>query len=90
MVEHRAIEDHWEGDLIVGTNNSYIATLVERHSRLLMLAKVTDKTTQVFIDALTEQSKKLPTVLFESLTWDRGKGLADYIRLTVTVKLANV
>ena len=69
-VEDRAIPGHWEGDLIVGTNNSYVATLVERHSRLVMLARVTDKTTRVVIDALIKQSKKLPVELYKSLTWD--------------------
>ncbi len=72
LVEHKAIPGHWEGDLIVGTNNSYIAALFERHSSLVILSRVTDNTNQVVIDALIEQSKKLPTEFFESRTRDRG------------------
>ena len=86
-VEDRSIPGHWEGDLIVGTNNSYIATLVERHSRLVMLAKVTDKTTQVVINALIKQSKKLPAELYRSLTWDRGSELAGHKKFTVATEI---
>ena len=86
-IEDRAIPGHWEGDLIVGTNNSYIATLVERHSRFVMLAKISDKTTQVVIDALIKQSSKLPAELYKSLTWDRGSELADHKRFTVTTDI---
>ena len=86
-VEDRAIPGHWEGDLIIGTNNSYIATLVERQTRLVMLAKVTDKTTKVVIDALIKQSKKLPAELYKSLTWDRGSELADHKRFTVATDI---
>jgi IS30 family transposase len=87
-VEDRAIPGHWEGDLIAGTNNSYIATLVERHSRLVMLVKVKDKTTKVVIDALIKQSKKLPTELYKSLTWDRGSELAGHKRFTIATDIA--
>ena len=79
----RAIPGHWEGDLIVGTNNSYIATLVERHSRLVMLAKVEDKTTDVVMDALIKQAKKLPSELYKSLTLDRGSEFAAHKRFTI-------
>jgi IS30 family transposase len=71
-IEDRAVPGHWEGDLIVGSNNSYIATLVERHSRFLMLAKVENKDTQSVIAALIKQARKLPKELYRSLTWDRG------------------
>ena len=87
-VEDRAIPGHWEGDLIAGTNNSYIATLVERHSRLVMLVKVKNKTTKAVIDALIKQSKKLPTELYKSLTWDRGSELADHKRFTVATDIS--
>ena len=76
-VEDRAIPGHWEGDLIAGSNNSYIATLVERHTRYVMLAKVKNKDTESVVSALIKQSKKLPD------EWDRGKELADHKRFTL-------
>jgi len=66
------VPGHWEGDLLSGPNNSYIATLVERHTRYVMLAKVAGKDTVV--SALIKQAKKLPKELYKSLTWDQGKG----------------
>jgi len=83
VVEDRAVPGHWEGDLIAGSNNSYIATLVERHTRYVMLAKVKNKDTESVITALIKQSKKLPDELYKSLTWDRGKELADHKRFTL-------
>ena len=82
-VEDRAVPGHWEGDLIAGSNNSYIATLVERHTRYVMLAKVKNKDTESVVSALIKQSKKLPDELYKSLTWDRGKELADHQRFTL-------
>lgn len=82
-VEDRAVPGHWEGDLIGGSKNSYIATLVERQSRFVMLAKVANKDTDSVISALIKQSKRLPKELYKSLTWDRGKELADHPRLTL-------
>jgi IS30 family transposase len=70
------VPGHWEGDLIVGSNNSYIATLVERQSRFVMLAKVEAKDTQSVITALIKQARKLPKELYKSLTWDRGLEMA--------------
>ena len=87
-VEDRAIPGHWEGDLIVGTNNSHIVTLVERHSRFVMLAQVKDKSTHVVIDALIKQAKKLPVELYKSLTWDRGLELAGHKRFTLATNIA--
>src|SRR5882724_5173622 len=72
-----AVPGHWEGDLIGGSKNSYIATLVERHSRYVMLVKVTNKDTESVVSALIKQSQRLPGELYRSLTWDRGKELAD-------------
>ena len=86
-VEDRAIPGHWEGDLIAGSNNSYIATLVERHTRYVMLAKVKNKNTESVINALIKQSKKLPDELYKSLTWDRGKELADHQRFTLATNI---
>ena len=82
-VEDRAVPGHWEGDLIGGSRNSYVATLVERHSRYVMLVKVPNKDTQGVVSALIKQSHKLPRELYKSLTWDRGKELADHKRFTL-------
>ena len=82
-VEDRAVPGHWEGDLIAGSKNTYIATLVERHTRYVMLAKVSDRQTQTVVPALIKQARKLPTELYKSLTWDRGKELADHRRFTL-------
>ena len=83
-VEDRAIPGHWEGDLIGGTKNSHIATLVERHSRYAILVKVTNKDTRSVVSALIRQTQRLPRELYKSLTWDRGKELADHPRLSLT------
>ena len=82
-IEDRAIPGHWEGDLIGGSKNSYIATLVERHSRYVMLVKVANKDTRSVVSALIKQTRHLPRDLYQSLTWDRGKELADHPRLTL-------
>jgi Integrase core domain len=86
-VEDRAVPGHWEGDLLSGPNNSYIATLVERHTRCVMLAKVAGKDTQTVVSALIKQAKKLPKELYKSLTWDRGKELTDHRRFTLATKI---
>ena len=77
---------HWEGDLIGGSRNSYVATLVERHSRYVMMVKVANKDTESVVSALIKQSQRLPSELYRSLTWDRGKELADHQRLTLATK----
>ncbi len=82
-VEDRAVPGHWEGDLLCGSNNSQIATLVERHSRLVMLVRVPSKDTKTVIDALIRQAHKLPRELYKSLTWDRGKEVADHQRFSL-------
>jgi len=79
----RAIPGHWEGDLLSGGKNSYIATLVERHSRFLMLVKVPSKETEAVVAALSEHVRKLPTTLRRSLTWDRGLEMAKHKEFTV-------
>jgi IS30 family transposase len=82
-VEYRAIPGHWEGDLISGSKNTHIATLVERHSRFTMLVKVRGKDTVSVITALTKQVRKLPSELRRSLTWDRGMEMARHKEFTV-------
>ena len=86
-VEDRAVPGHWEGDLITGSKNSYIATLVERHTRYVMLAKVTGKDTQTVVSALIKQAKKLPAELYKSLTWDRGKELSAHKQFTLATDI---
>src|SRR5690242_6027082 len=82
-VEDRAIPGHWEGDLLAGGKNSWIATLVERHSRVLMLIKVPSKDTAVVVSALSKRVRKLPATLLRSLTWDRGLEMAKHKAFTV-------
>src|ERR1700693_1612453 len=77
-IEDRAIPGHWEGDLLSGTNNSHMATLVERHSRFAMLIKLPGKDTASVVSALSKQVRQLPLQLRRSLTWDRGKAIADH------------
>ncbi len=86
-VEDRAVPGHWEGDLIFGTKNSQIATLVERHTRYVMLAKVNGKDTETVINALIKQARKLPAELYKSLTWDRGSEMADHQRFTLATDI---
>ncbi len=81
--EDRAVPGHWEGDLIMGSHNSQIATLVERHTRYVMLARVNSKDTKTVINALIKQAHKLPRELYKSLTWDRGKEMADHKRFSL-------
>jgi len=86
-VEDRAIPGHWEGDLVAGSKNSYIATLVERHTRYVMLMKVADRKTETVINALIKHSKRLPDELYKSLTWDRGKELSDHKRFSMATDI---
>jgi IS30 family transposase len=82
-VEDRAVPGHWEGDLLSGAKNSYIATLVERHSRFAMLIQVPSKDTEVVVAALSRHVRKLPATLRRSLTWDRGLEMAKHKAFTV-------
>ncbi len=86
-VEDRAVPGHWEGDLIMGSNNSQIATLVERNTRYVLLAKVNGKDSKTVVDALIKQAHKLPRELYKSLTWDRGSELAEHKRFTLATDI---
>ena len=86
-VDDRAVPGHWEGDLISGSNNSHMATLVERHTRYVMLVKLNGKDTETVINALIKQAHKLPGELYKSLTWDRGKEMADHQRFTLATNV---
>ena len=86
-VADRAVPGHWEGDLLFGSKNSLIATLVERHTRYAMLVKVAGKDTETVINALIKHARKLPEELYKSLTWDRGKEMADHKRFTLATDI---
>ena len=81
--EDRAVPGHWEGDLLSGANNTHIATLVERQSRFAMLIKVPGKDTASVVNALSKHVRTLPQELRRSLTWDRGKEMADHKAFTL-------
>src|SRR6516162_1454767 len=83
----RAVPGHWEGDLLTGTNNSHIATLVERHTRFVMLLKIPSRDTATVVGALTKHVRKLPQQLRRSLTWDRGKEMANHTSFTVATNV---
>ena len=80
----RAVPGHWEGDLVYGSANSCIATLVERQSRFVMLVKIPGRHTSAeVVRALTDHVQSLPTELFRSLTWDQGKEMALHQQFTI-------
>ena len=87
-VEDRAVPEHWEGDLLAGSRNSPIATLVERYSRYVMLVKVSGKDTETVVSALIAHARQLPGELYRSLTWDRGLEMADHKRFTLATDIA--
>ncbi len=86
-VEDRAVPGHWEGDLLFGSHNSQIATLVERQTRYVMLVKVGGKDTETVVNALIKNARKLPQELYKSLTWDRGKEMAGHKRFTLATDI---
>lgn len=85
--EDRAVPGHWEGDLLSGANNTHMVTLVERHSRFAMLIKVRGKDTAEVIGALSRHVRKLPQQLRRSLTWDRGKEMAEHKTFTIATNV---
>lgn len=82
-VEDRAVPGHWEGDLVEGRRGTYIATLVERRSRFVILVKIPEKRTDVVVGALIKAVRRLPAALRKSLTWDRGSELTEHAKFTV-------
>lgn len=86
-VEDRAVPGHWEGDLITGSRNTHIATLVERQSRFTLLVKVEGKDTESVVSALSREARRLPTELRKSLTWDRGMELARHKEFTLATDI---
>jgi IS30 family transposase len=86
-VEDRAVPGHWEGDLLCGSGNSQIVTLVERHTRFVMLMQVARKDTETVVDALIKHTRTLPKELYRSLTWDRGSEMADHRRFTLATDI---
>jgi len=85
--EDRAVPGHWEGDLLFGTQNTQIATLVERHTRYVMLVKLRGKDTETVINALIEHAHKLPSELYKSLTWDHGSEMYQHQRFTLATDI---
>jgi IS30 family transposase len=86
-VEDRAVPGHWEGDLLFGGRNSQIATLVERHSRFVMLVPVNSQDSQTVTDQLIKHARKLPQELYRTLTWDRGSEMAQHQRFTLATDI---
>ena len=86
-IEDRAVPGHWEGDLIRGSKNSHIATVVERQTRFTVLVKVDGKDTETVVSALSVQMGKLPDLLRQSLTWDRGTELAAHVDFSVATNM---
>jgi IS30 family transposase len=82
-VEDRAVPGHWEGDLLRGSGNSHVITLVERGSRFCTLRKVAGKDTATVVAALIEHVQQLPAALRRSLTWDRGLEMAQHKTFTM-------
>ena len=78
---------HWEGDLLFGSSNSHIATLVERQTRYVMLVKLTGKDTESVVNALVKNARKLPQELYKSLTWDRGSEMSGHKQFTLATDI---
>jgi IS30 family transposase len=83
-VEDRAVPGHWEGDLLMGKRQTAIGTLVERHTRYVMLFPLPDgNTAEAVRDALTKTVQRLPQHLWQSLTWDQGKEMAQHAQFSI-------
>jgi IS30 family transposase len=86
--EDRAVPGHWEGDLLSGSRNTHVATLVERSSRFVMLVRVDGKDTESVVRALGEQIRRLPKTMMATLTWDRGPEMAAHKSFTVATDVS--
>jgi IS30 family transposase len=86
-VEDRALPGHWEGDLLEGARGTYVATLVERQSRYVMLVRLPNKETQTVVRALARRIQRLPDGLVKSLTWDRGTELSAHRAFTIATNV---
>lgn len=87
-VEDRAVPGHWEGDLLSGSRNTHVATLVERSSRFVMLVRVRGKDTESVVEALSAQIRRLPKTMMDTLTWDRGPEMAAHKKFTIATDVA--
>jgi IS30 family transposase len=83
-VQDRAVPGHWEGDLLLGSRASGIATLVERTSRYTQLVALPNgHRAEPVRAALAQSIGSLPSQLRRSLTWDQGKEMAEHVQFTV-------
>jgi IS30 family transposase len=88
-VEDRAVPGHyWEGDLLAGSRNTHVATLVERSWRFVMLVRVGGKDTESVVGAIGEQIRRLPKTMMDTLTWDRGPQMAAHKKFTVATDVS--
>ncbi len=88
-VADRAVSGHWECDLLIGKEGrSAIATLVERSTRYVLLARVADQRAETVREAITAQILTLPEHLRRSLTWDRGQEMAQHAQFSVDTDIA--
>lgn len=86
--EDRAVPGHWEGDLLAGSRNTHVATLVERSSRFVVLVRVSGKDTESVVAALSEQIRRLPRTMIDTLTWDRGTEMAAHKKFSIATDVA--
>jgi hypothetical protein len=84
-VEDRAVPGHWEGDRVEGSRGAFIATLVERRSRFVILIKLSEKRTDVVVEALAKVVRKLPTAKIINL--GPALGPTDHAKFTVTTDI---
>ena len=83
-VEDRAVPGHWEGDLVVGPNNSGIVTLVERHTRYVLIGRLPGcRNSATVTDVLAQMIAALPSRLVATITWDQGTEMAAHAAFTV-------